>query len=99
MRLTFVFYRVSQLYETGNFSYTLPTHRATVYLIGVAVRFLIRETKPSLSLNKVITVKLFFREHITTDARNANSTINMMQRHKHSFLCVIPIARRFCDLV
>ncbi|PNF21733.1 hypothetical protein B7P43_G10363 [Cryptotermes secundus] len=44
---------VSQLYETGNFSYTLPAHRATVYLIGVAARFVIRETKPSLSLSKV----------------------------------------------
>jgi hypothetical protein len=69
MLIIFVFYRVSQLYETGNFSYTLPTHRATVYLIGVAVRFVIRETKPSLSLNKVITDKLFYRKNITADAK------------------------------
>jgi len=49
----FVIYRVSQLYDTARLSYTLPTHRATVYLIGIAVTFLLRETKGKVSLNKV----------------------------------------------
>ena len=46
-------YSLSQLYDTARLSYTLPTHRATVYLIGIAVRFLLRETKGKVSLNKV----------------------------------------------
>ena len=49
----FVFCRLSQLYDTGRLSYTLPTHRATVYLIGIAVSFILRETKDKVSLNKV----------------------------------------------
>jgi len=48
-----VIYRLSQLYDTARLSYTLPTHRATVYLIGISVRFLLRETKNKVSLNKV----------------------------------------------
>ena len=46
-------YRLSQLYDTARLSYTLPTHRATVYIIGIAVRFLLRETKGKVSLSKV----------------------------------------------
>jgi hypothetical protein len=41
------------MYDTARLSYTLPTHRATVYLIGIAVSFLLRETKGKVSLNKV----------------------------------------------
>ncbi|KDR21234.1 Nose resistant to fluoxetine protein 6 [Zootermopsis nevadensis] len=44
---------VSQFFDTARLSYSLPTHRASMYLFGVAVRYLIHETKPKFSLNKI----------------------------------------------
>jgi hypothetical protein len=68
-----MFCRVSQLFETGNASYSLPTHRATVYLTGVFVRYLLRETKSNFSMNKVIIGIQLFCKQITMDDREVGS--------------------------
>ncbi|KAJ9593680.1 hypothetical protein L9F63_014775, partial [Diploptera punctata] len=48
--------KVSQLFDTANLSYTLPTHRVSVYLIGILVGYMLQQKNTSITLNKVETL-------------------------------------------
>ncbi|XP_053600049.1 nose resistant to fluoxetine protein 6 [Plodia interpunctella] len=50
----FVYYGISvqKLLDAARFSYILPTHRATIYLIGVAMAYFMRNNKLNLALSK-----------------------------------------------
>lgn len=39
------------MFDTANFSYILPTHRATIYVIGILLAYLLRNK--TLTMNKV----------------------------------------------
>jgi hypothetical protein len=46
-------FRVRQLFQTADFSYTLPAHRATVYVMGIALGLGLRYCGRDFSLKKV----------------------------------------------
>ncbi|XP_011502852.1 PREDICTED: nose resistant to fluoxetine protein 6-like [Ceratosolen solmsi marchali] len=45
---------IRQLFDTANLSYILPSHRLTVYIIGVFVGYLLRKWPKSYKLNNTI---------------------------------------------
>lgn len=46
-------YRIKQLFDTADFSYTLPSHRLTVYIIGIFMGYLLRYLPKDYKINKV----------------------------------------------
>ncbi|XP_076290207.1 nose resistant to fluoxetine protein 6 isoform X2 [Lasioglossum baleicum] len=50
----YVFFGTSirQLFDTADFSYTLPSHRLTVYIIGIAIGYLLRYLPKDYKMNK-----------------------------------------------
>jgi len=46
-------FRIRQLFETADLSYTLPTHRATVYIMGITLGFVLRYCGRDFRLKKV----------------------------------------------
>jgi len=46
-------FRIRQLFQTADLSYTLPSHRATVYVMGIALGFVLRYCGRDLRLKKV----------------------------------------------
>jgi hypothetical protein len=46
-------FRIRQLFETADLSYTLPAHRATVYIVGIALGFVLRYCGRDIRLKKV----------------------------------------------
>ncbi|XP_015434936.1 PREDICTED: nose resistant to fluoxetine protein 6-like [Dufourea novaeangliae] len=44
---------IKQLFDTADFSYTLPSHRLTVYIIGVLVGYLLRYLPRDYKINRV----------------------------------------------
>ncbi|XP_066603638.1 nose resistant to fluoxetine protein 6 [Prorops nasuta] len=58
MRLNnYVFFGTSirQLFDTANLSYILPSHRVTVYIIGIFVGYFLRKNPKGFQLNKTAT--------------------------------------------
>ncbi|XP_069696140.1 nose resistant to fluoxetine protein 6-like [Periplaneta americana] len=54
-RLTTILYSgvsLSQLYESGNMTFVLPTHRLTIYLMGVVVGYVVHRTSGRIVLSK-----------------------------------------------
>lgn len=47
------FYSIKKLYETADYSYTLPSHRLTTYIIGVFAGYLLRNLPKDFRLNTV----------------------------------------------
>ncbi|XP_076750177.1 nose resistant to fluoxetine protein 6 isoform X2 [Xylocopa sonorina] len=45
---------IKQLFDTANFSYTLPSHRMTVYIIGIFMGYLLRHLPRDYKINKII---------------------------------------------
>ncbi|KAI8439946.1 hypothetical protein MSG28_001397 [Choristoneura fumiferana] len=45
-------YRVQKLLDAAKYSYILPTHRATIYLIGVCMAYFLRNKKFDFTLSK-----------------------------------------------
>ena len=45
--------RIKQLFDTADFSYTLPSHRLTVYIIGIFMGYLLRYLPKDYKINKV----------------------------------------------
>ncbi|XP_076389928.1 nose resistant to fluoxetine protein 6 isoform X2 [Megachile rotundata] len=43
---------IKQLFETANYSYTLPSHRLTVYILGISVGYLLRYLPRDYKMNK-----------------------------------------------
>ncbi|CAG9765343.1 unnamed protein product [Ceutorhynchus assimilis] len=43
---------ISRMFDTADHSYILPSHRATIYLIGVVLAWLLRNSKNNSSLSK-----------------------------------------------
>lgn len=43
---------VSQMFNTADYSYILPTHRATVYVMGIAMGFFLRQLGRDIKLKK-----------------------------------------------
>lgn len=54
------FYRISRLFKTADLSYILPTHRATIYLIGIYLAYVLRYTnkKPFFSNVSMLLLSL-----------------------------------------
>ncbi|KAJ4446694.1 hypothetical protein ANN_13391, partial [Periplaneta americana] len=55
-RLTIIIYNgvsLTQLYASGNLTYVLPTHRLTIYLMGVVVGYLMHRTNGRIVLSKI----------------------------------------------
>lgn len=48
-----IFSRVQKLLDAAKYSYILPTHRATIYLIGVCMAYILRNKKFDYTLSKV----------------------------------------------
>jgi hypothetical protein len=46
-------FRIRQLFQTFYLSYTLPTHRATVYFMGIALSFVLQYSGRDFRLKKV----------------------------------------------
>jgi len=46
-------FRVTQLFKTADLSYTLPAHRATVYVMGIALGFGLRYCGRDFKVKKV----------------------------------------------
>ena len=46
-------YRIKQLFDTADFSYSLPSHRLTVYIIGIFMGYLLRYLPKDYKINKV----------------------------------------------
>jgi peptidoglycan/LPS O-acetylase OafA/YrhL len=44
---------ISKMFAVANLSYILPTHRATIYLIGVACAYLLKYSNPNPSFTKI----------------------------------------------
>ncbi|XP_076666635.1 nose resistant to fluoxetine protein 6 isoform X1 [Andrena cerasifolii] len=44
---------IKQLFDTADFSYTLPSHRLTVYIIGIFIGHLLRYVSRDYKMNKV----------------------------------------------
>ncbi|KAF6203729.1 hypothetical protein GE061_002063 [Apolygus lucorum] len=62
---------VQQMFNTADYSYILPTHRATVYVIGIAMGYILRQwgkdikLKTShLTLGWLISLVLFYQSYI-----------------------------------
>lgn len=49
-------YRIKQLFDTADFSYTLPSHRLTVYIIGIFMGYLLRYLPKDYKMNKVSSI-------------------------------------------
>lgn len=47
--------RVKQLYQTANLTYTRSLHRATPYLLGVSLGYLLHKTDRNTHIPKVST--------------------------------------------
>ncbi|XP_043525105.1 nose resistant to fluoxetine protein 6-like [Frieseomelitta varia] len=45
---------IKQLFDTADFSYTLPSHRLTVYIIGIFMGYLLRHLPKDYKINKVV---------------------------------------------
>ncbi|XP_060523482.1 nose resistant to fluoxetine protein 6-like isoform X2 [Cylas formicarius] len=43
---------ISRMFDTANYSYILPTHRATIYLMGVTLAYALRYTRKRPSITK-----------------------------------------------
>lgn len=54
------FFRVSKMFSSATLSYILPTHRATIYLIGVYLAYLLKTSKSKISFTKVCLSFFFF---------------------------------------
>lgn len=48
------------MFNTADYSYILPTHRATVYVIGIAMGFILRQLGRDVKLKKVIFNTIYF---------------------------------------
>lgn len=46
-------FRVQKLLDAAKYSYILPTHRATIYLIGVLMAYFMRTNKLHVTLSNV----------------------------------------------
>jgi len=46
-------FRIRQLFQTADLSYTVPSHRATVYIMGIALGFVLRYCGRDFRLKKV----------------------------------------------
>jgi hypothetical protein len=46
-------FRIRQLFQTADLSYALPAHRATVYIMGIALGFVLRYCGRDFRLKKV----------------------------------------------
>jgi hypothetical protein len=46
-------FRIRQLFQTADFSYALPAHRATVYVMGIALGFVLHYSGRDFKLKKV----------------------------------------------
>lgn len=46
-------FRISQLFQTADFSYALPAHRATVYIMGISLGFVLHYCGRDFKLKKV----------------------------------------------
>ncbi|XP_043792229.1 nose resistant to fluoxetine protein 6-like [Apis laboriosa] len=44
---------IKQLYDTANYSYILPSHRLTVYIIGIFIGYLLRYLPKDFKMNKI----------------------------------------------
>ncbi|KAK0172238.1 hypothetical protein PV328_005583 [Microctonus aethiopoides] len=53
---TYVYFGAStqQLFDTANFSYSLPTHRLTIYIIGIFIGYLLRIYPEDYKMNKSV---------------------------------------------
>ncbi|XP_029053165.1 O-acyltransferase like protein-like [Osmia bicornis bicornis] len=45
---------IKQLFETADYSYTLPSHRLTVYIIGIFVGYSLRYVHKDYKINKIV---------------------------------------------
>ncbi|CAK9807752.1 Nose resistant to fluoxetine protein 6 [Anthophora plagiata] len=45
---------IKQLFDTADFSYTLPSHRLTVYIIGIFMGYLLRYLPRVYKMNKIV---------------------------------------------
>ncbi|OAD54557.1 Nose resistant to fluoxetine protein 6 [Eufriesea mexicana] len=45
---------IKQLFDTANFSYTLPSHRLTVYIIGIFMGYLLRHLPSDYKVSKTV---------------------------------------------
>lgn len=64
------FRRIRQLFDTANYSYILPSHRLTVYILGVGVGYLLRKLPKNYKINDV-SIPLTF-SGIIFHGRNEN---------------------------
>lgn len=51
-KLCFFFYRIKQLFRTADLMYSIPLHRATIYIFGIFVGYAMRMFK-NVKLSKV----------------------------------------------
>jgi len=45
--------RIKKMFETGDLSYILPTHRLTVYIMGILTGIFLRRNPNGIHLNSV----------------------------------------------
>lgn len=57
-------FSIRQLFDTANLSYILPSHRLTVYIIGIYLGYLLRRYPKGLKINKVLPSALDVDESI-----------------------------------
>lgn len=51
-------YSVSQMYDTADYSYILPTHRLTVYIMGILMGYCLRYAGRNYPLKSVSLVPI-----------------------------------------
>lgn len=70
------FCRIRQLFDTADHSYTLPSHRLTVYIIGVFAGYLLRNIPKDFKLGTVSVIALIVHIHDIYDQKKRRSDSN-----------------------
>lgn len=58
LSLVLFFFSVQKLLDAAKYSYILPTHRATIYLVGVVMAYLMKTKKLNYTLSTVSTLEI-----------------------------------------
>lgn len=74
------------MFRTADYSYILPTHRATVYLMGITLAYIMK-TKQKIIFSKVNTFKFIDRAiSVSCTVIILNYTINIVKYYALKFL-------------